>query len=72
MCLDNYEPSDDMNMPWVQCDDRKGWMHICCVPTSVDTTPIEHDEPFLCHECAEGEDEIWVLFRLGTTVLQIS
>ena len=51
--LDNYEPSDDENMPWVQCDDCKRWMHICCVPTSIDTTPIGNDEPLFCHECAE-------------------
>ena len=51
--LVNYEPSDDVNMPWVQCSGCKGWMHICCVPTSVDTTPIEHDDPLFCHECAE-------------------
>lgn len=53
ICFVNYEPSDDENMLWVQCDDCKKWMHICCVPTSVDTTPVENDEPFFCHECAE-------------------
>ena len=53
LCLVNYDPSDDENMPWVQCDDCKGWMHICCVPISVDTTAIENNEPFFCHECAE-------------------
>ena len=53
LCLVHYEPSDNENMPWVQCDDCKGWMHICCVLTSVDTTPTENDEPFFCHECAE-------------------
>ena len=44
LCLVNYELSDDENMAWVQCDDCKGWMHICCVPPSVDNTPIENDE----------------------------
>ena len=46
MCFINYEPSDDKNMPWVQCEDCKGWMHICCVPTGVDTTQVENDEWF--------------------------
>lgn len=41
MCFINYEPSDDKNMPWVQCEDCKGWMHIWC-----DTTQVENDERF--------------------------
>ena len=51
VCLQEYDKSDDENIPWVMCDKCKLWMHIDCVPLGVDTTPIDDGRQFLCHDC---------------------
>lgn len=52
MCLVEYDPTDNGNLRWVMCDLCRMWMHIDCVPIGVDTTPIDNNEKFFCHDCS--------------------
>lgn len=51
VCWQDYSPSDDENMPWVMCNECERWMHIHCVPFGVDTTTIDNEGVFFCHDC---------------------
>lgn len=51
VCLAQYMPTDDEDLPWVMCDGCNMWMHIECIPFGVDITPIDNDQQFFCHDC---------------------
>lgn len=51
VCLAQYMLTDDEDLPWVMCDDCNMWMHIESIPFGVDTTPIDNDQQFFCHDC---------------------